>query len=106
MQRWIESANRNREAIHRAKYADKIRALQGKQFLECGAAVFLGVGENHGSHVRQLRFTKEHMFGATETNALGAERARLDGIAWNIGVGPYAQLAEGLGPTHELHQLG
>ena len=56
--------------------------------------------------MRQLLFAEEHVLGAAQSDAFGAERARLDGIAWNIGIGANSQRAERLGPAHELQQLG
>ena len=45
------------------------------------------------------------MLGATQSDALGAKRARLDGISWNVRVGSHPQFAERLRPAHELHQF-
>ena len=46
------------------------------------------------------------MLGTAEADAFGAERARLEGIAWNVGIGADAHATEGLSPAHELEQLG
>ena len=88
------------------KTPTKSAALHGQQFLQRGAAVFLVVGENHGAHVRQAVLGEEHVLGAAQADAFGAERARLDGIARNVGIGANPHAAERLGPAHELQQLG
>src|ERR1019366_339491 len=106
VQRWIDGADGDRETIHGAKDADKIVALHGKQFAQCIAAVFFGIGENHGPHVRQAVLGEEHVLGAAQPNPFGAERARLKSVARNVRVGAHTHAAEGLGPAHELLQLG
>ena len=94
------------KSVHGAKDADEIVALHGQQLAQRGAAVFLVVGENHGPHVRQTVFGKEHVLGAAQADAFGAERPRLQSIARNVGVGAHSHAAEGLGPAHELQQFG
>ena len=44
--------------------------------------------------------TEEHVFGAAKADAFGAEAARLDRIARNVGVGAHSNCAERLRPTH------
>ena len=79
---------------------------KGKQFLERGAALFFVARHDHGPHVRKFLFAEEHVLGAAQADALGAECPRLDGVSWNVGVGPHSHRAERLRPAHELHQFG
>ena len=106
VQRRIESADGDRESVHGAEDADEVGALHGQQLLQRGATVFLVAGENHGAHVRQAVFGEEHVLGAAESDAFGAERAGLQGVARNVGIGANTDAAERLGPAHELEQLG
>ena len=62
-------------------------------------------GKDHRAHVRQAVLGEEHVLGAAQSDAFGAERTRLQGIARNVGVGANTHAAEGLGPSHELEQL-
>ena len=56
--------------------------------------------------MRQAILGEEHVLGAAQPDAFGAERARLKRIARNVGVGAHAHSAEWLGPAHQLLQLG
>src|SRR5271167_287549 len=49
---------------------------------------------------------EKHVLGAAQADTLGAKRARLLRVAGNVSVGSHSQFAEGLRPTHELHQFG
>ena len=51
-------------------------------------------------------FSKEHVLGAAEADAFGAEQAGLLGVARDVGVGTDAQLADRVNPAHELDQIG
>ena len=59
--------------------------------------------QNHGLHVRNALFGEEHVLGAAEADAFGAELAGDFGIARNIGIGAHAELAAEL--VRELHEL-
>src|SRR5215469_8389970 len=106
VQRRIERADGDGQAVHGAEDADEVVALHGQQFLQGGAAVLLVVGENHGPHVWNLLRPEEHVLGAAEPDALGAERPRLDSVARNVGVGANFHGAMRIGPGHEFLELG
>src|SRR5579863_5989951 len=106
VQRRIEQANGDRQRLHRLEETDEIGALHGQQFLECGAAIFLVVGQNHGAHVLNAVFGKEHVLGAAKADALGAEQARVFGVARDVGVGANTKAANRIDPAHELDQIG
>ncbi len=101
VQRRIQRADRHREPVHRFEDARKIVALHRQQFLQRNPPVFFVVGQNHGLHVRDAVFGKEHMLGAAQADSLGSECPGLDGIARNIRVGANLQLAKRVGPLHE-----
>ena len=81
------------QRLHGLEEADEVGALHGQKLLERGAAIFLVVGEDHGAHVLDAVFGKEHVLGAAEADAFGAESAGLLCVAGNVGVG--ADLAAG-----------
>ena len=94
------------QRLHRLEEADEVGALHGQQLLERVAAVLLVVGQNHGAHVLDAVFGKEHVLGAAEADAFGAEQACLLGVAGNVGVGADVELAQRVDPAHELDQIG
>ncbi len=82
------------QRLHGLEEADEVGALHGQQLLESRAAVLLVVGENHGAHVLDAVFGKEHVLGAAEADAFGAECTSLFGVARNVGVGADAEPAD------------
>ena len=105
MQRRVEQANGDRQRFHRLEQADEVSALHGQQLLQCVAAVLLVVGKDHRAHVLDAVFGKEHVLGAAQADAFGAECSCLPGVAGNVGVGADFQLAQRVDPAHELHQV-
>ena len=74
------------------------------------AAVFLGrrVGQDHLAHHRQAVGGEEHVLGAAQADALGAELAGVGGVFAGVGVGAHAQLAlaDLVGPLEDGVELG
>ena len=56
--------------------------------------------------MRNFLLTEEHVLGTAESDAFGAERARLDGVAGDVGVGADFHGAIRVRPAHELLQFG
>ena len=106
MQRRIEEADGDGQRLHRLEQAGKVGALHGQELLQCGAALLLVVAEDHGAHVLDAVFGKEHMLGAAESDALGAEEACILGVAGNVGVGADLEAADRIDPAHEGDQIG
>ena len=106
MQRRIEQADGDRQRFHGLEEADKVGALHGQQLLEGVAALLLVLGQNHGAHVLDAAFGKEHVLGAAQADAFGAEQARLLGVAGDVGVGANPEPAHRVDPAHELDQVG
>ena len=64
-------------AVHRAEEADEVRALHRQQLREVLVALRVVVREDHLLHDRQPLGLEEHVLGAAQADALGAEaRAR------------------------------
>src|SRR5258706_11224049 len=105
MERRIERTDNDGESVHRLEQAGEIGALHREKFQERFAAGLLVTRENHGLHVWNTVRGEEHVFGTAEANALGAEAAGGLRVAWNIGVGAYAErTAEFIGPAHERRE--
>ena len=63
--------------------------------LASAAAPSLGVvGEDHLAHRHDAALLEEHMFGAAEPDAVGAEGAGLARIGRGIGIGAHPHAAE------------
>ena len=103
MERRIERADHDREAVHRFEQTGEIGALHGQKLQQRLAAGLFVAGQNHGLHEGQTVFGEEHVLGAAEADAFGAELAGDFGVARDVGVGAHAELAaELIGPAHEL----
>ena len=76
MQRRVEQADRDRQPVHRAEDADEVVALHRQELGERALAAGEVVGEDHLAHGVDALGLEEHVLGAAEADALGAERAR------------------------------
>ena len=75
VQRRVEQADGDGQAVHRLEDADEVALLLRAQLLERGVFLVGGVGEDHALHDRQA-VAEEHVLGAAQADALGAELAR------------------------------
>ena len=105
MQRRIEQADGDRQARHDLEDLGEIGALFGQQLGERGAAARLVVGQDHLAHGGDARGVEEHMLGAAQADALGAELAR------GAAVGGVSALARTfsrrtlVGPDHQRAEI-
>ncbi len=103
MERRIDGADHDREAVHGFEQAGEIAALHAQELGQGLAAILFGVAQDHGLHVRQPVLGEEHVLGAAQADALSAEAARRFGVARDIGIGADAEAAaERVGHLHEL----
>jgi hypothetical protein len=77
----------------------------GQQLRERGAARLLVVGEDHLAHGADAVLLEEHVLGAAEPDALGAELERDAGVVRGIGIGAHTELAHRVGPAHQRAEL-
>ena len=110
VQRRIEQADGHRQPRHDLEQLDEILALRRQQLGERRAAPFRILGEDHLAHGEDALLLEEHVLGAAEPDAFGAEGARLARIGRRIGIGAHLQAAEAVGPLHQgvevVRQLG
>ena len=84
----------------------EILALHGQQLVERLPARLLIARQNHRLHVRDAILGEEHVLGAAQPDAFGAELAGGLGVARNVGVGADAEVAaEFVGPLHQLAEV-
>ena len=77
VQRRVEQPDRDRQPLHRLKNALEVVLLQRQQLVERDLALLAGRGHDHLLHDRQPVLAEEHVLGAAQADALGAELAGL-----------------------------
>ena len=102
VQRRVDGADGDRLAVHRLEDAVEILALQRQQLVERRAAIGLVVGEDHPLHDRDAALAEEHVLGAAQADAAGAEGVRELRLVGQVGVGADAEPAELVGPGEQL----
>ncbi len=105
VQRRIQQAHRHFKPVHGPEDAFEIALLHG---LDLGQSHFAGgqvLSQDHLAHFQNAVFAKEHVLGAAQADALGAELAGLGRIVGCIGVGAHLQPAGRVGPAHDLGQV-
>ena len=63
------------------------------------------LGDDHLAHRGEAVALEEHVLGAAEADALGAEVAAAVGVGRRVGVDPHAELADPVGPLHEAAEV-
>ena len=97
MQRRVEQTDGDGQAVHRLEDAHEVGALELRELVERGLLLGRVVGEDEALHERQP-VAEEHVLGAAEPDALGAELARHLRVVREVGVGAHPQPAELVGP--------
>ncbi len=105
MQRRIEQADRHRQAGHDGEELAEILPLERQQARQRGAAAGFGVGDDHLPHRQDALRVEEHVFGAAQADALGAELAGGFGVQRRFGVGAHAHAAVLVGPFHQRAEI-
>ena len=89
VQRRVDQPDGDRQPVHRLEDADEVLALQRQQRVERGLPLVVGVGQDQP--LDQLApVAEEHVLGAAQPDALGAEAAGPRGVLGGVGVGPHA----------------
>ena len=101
VQRRIEQPDRHRQAAHDLEQLDEIGALHRQKLGERGAARRLVVGQNHLAHGADAILVEEHMLGAAQPDAFGAEFDRGARVGRRVGIGAHFQFAHAVGPFHQ-----
>ena len=105
MQRRIEQADGHRLAGHDLEQLDEILALHRQELGERRAPPLGVVGEDHLAHRHDAALLEEHMLGAAEPDAVGAEGEGLARIGRGIGIGAHLHAAKGIGPAHQRDEV-
>ena len=105
VERRVDQPDDDREPVHLLEDAGEVGALEGQQFGQPPLAFLAVLGQDHLLHEGQALLLHEHVLGAAEPDALGAEAARHLGVARIVGIGPDAQAPLAVGPGEELVQV-
>ena len=98
VQRRIEQADGDRQAGHDLEQFGEVLPLHRQQLGERGAPARLVVGEDHLAHRDDALALEEHVLGAAEADALGAETARHARVGRRLGVGAHLHAPDLVGP--------
>ena len=107
VQRRVEPADDNGQAVHRLQDSQEVRLLCRPQFLERRGLLVRGRGEDHPSHDGQTVVSEEHVLGTAQADTLGAEPAGVRRVVAGVRVGTNAEATEAdlVGPAEQLCQL-
>jgi hypothetical protein len=105
VQRRIEQADGDRQARHHVEDRDEIGALFGQQLGQRGAAAGFVFGQDHLAHGGNAPGLEEHVLGAAQADAFGAELAGDLAIERGFGVGAHFHAAVLVGPDHQRGEI-
>ncbi len=125
MQRRVDEANHDREAVHRPEEPSKVIGLEPFELRESGVErldrltivrreVRIGPGlrgrrrrgiQDHAPDRGEAVLLEEHVLGPAQADPLRAERARALRIAGVVGVGPDLEAAHLVGPAQQRGEV-
>ena len=105
VQRRIEQADRDRQARHDLEQLDEVLLLHRQDFGKRRTAAFLILGHDHLAHGNNPVGVEEHMLGAAEPDAFGAEFARLGRVRRRVGIGADLHAPQAVGPLHQRAEV-
>ena len=100
VQRWVEQAHRDGQPVHGLEDLDEVGPLQRQQLVEDDLPVLGALGQDQPLDELAAR-PEEHVLGAAQADALGAEPAGAGGIRRVVGVGPHLHPAVLVGDGHQ-----
>ena len=101
MQRRVQQADGDGQAGHDAEQVGEVLALERQQLGQRRATAGFVMRHDHLADGGDAGRVEEHMFGAAQADALGAEFARGIGIQRGFGVGAHLHPADAVGPAHQ-----
>ena len=86
----VEKTDGDWKAVHHGEDALEVGLLGGRQFGECVSFLAGDVAENQSSNKRQTVVGQEHVLGAAQADAFGAEVAGVGSVGRVVGVGAHS----------------
>ena len=105
VQRGIEQADGHRQARHDLEQVSEILPLHGQQLGERMATTRLVIREDHLAHGHDAVALEEHMLGAAQADAIGAEVAGHPRVGGGVRIGAHLHAAHQIGPFHDLGEI-
>ena len=99
MKRRVEQPDRHRQARHRLEDPLEVRLLEREQPVERRAPPVLGVGHDHLLDDGEPLVAEEHVLGARQADALGAELTSARRVLGRVRVRPHVQAPRVVGPA-------
>ena len=87
VQRRIQQADGHGQVAHLPEQGEHVLPLEFQQLVQVTPPLVFVLGEDHGAHDVDAVAVEEHVLGAAQADALGAEFTRLGGIFRGFGVG-------------------
>ena len=87
MQRRVEEPDGHRQAVHRVDDRRKVGLLHHVEFVQDLALVGRVVAEDQSADQLEPLFGQEHVLGAAQPDAVGAEVTRVRSVVGGVGVG-------------------
>ena len=92
MQRRVEQTHRDGQAVHRRRGSPRSRPAGPCAAARARRPPRPGCRRGSSAHDRQAVLAEEHVLGAAQADALGAELAGVGGVLAGVGVGAHASL--------------
>jgi len=102
VERRIQETDRGGEAVERLEDPEEVAALVGQELGEGGLAAAGVAGEDHLAHGVDAVALEEHVLGAREADAGGAERDGVGGLLGGVGIRADLEARDLRAPLHEL----
>ena len=96
VQRRVDQPDRHRQPVHRRQELGEVLALQRQQRRQRGSRSLVALGQDQPLDLL-TPVAEEHVLGAAQADALGAEPAGPLGVLAGVGVGPHPQPADRVG---------
>ena len=108
VQRRVEEADRRRRPLEFRKDSDEVCSLKRQQLGQRPFPVILVLGQNHLAHDVDTISLEEHVLGAAESYAGGAEGDRIGSLLRGIGIRAHLQARGLAAPIHQFleHLIG
>ena len=101
VQRRVEQPDGDRVALHGAEDGLEVAALHRQQLGQRPLPPGRVLGDDHLPHGDEPVAVEEHVLGAAEADALGAEVAAPVRVGRRVGVHPHPELPDPVGPLHQ-----
>ena len=105
VERRVEQPDGDREPLHGAEDGLEVGALHRQQLGQRALPAGRVLRDDHLAHGSQPLALEEHVLGAAEADAFGAEVPAAVRVGRRVGVDPHPELPHAVGPLHEPDEV-